>query len=89
MALRKITDRRVVWRCAACGVGGNKQIETTESAERHADETGHTVYVSGMLAYVIGPGTVADEDPFASQTTRRERATQAIMDDGDANREGD
>jgi hypothetical protein len=87
MALRKITDRRVVWRCTSCGVGGHKQIETTESAERHADETGHTVFASGMLQYVISQGTVADDDPFVSQTARRENANKAMLVDSDDNRE--
>lgn len=71
MALKSMMVRNVTYICKECGhtnvrnqAGSTNQ--TTQSAENHVDESGHTVIAIGTIFYNIAPGTAPDEDPFAA-----------------------
>lgn len=68
MATRQI-ERRVLWFCTRCGRSGSKHIETTQSAEEHADETGHPVLATGIVVYLVGQSQISEDDPFRSKTS--------------------
>jgi hypothetical protein len=69
MAIRQVLTRHTSWMCRNCEENsGQKNNQTTQSAEQHADEKGHSVVLSGMITYVIAPGKIENDDPFSSRT---------------------
>lgn len=70
MATREMFSRSVTWVCRTCGEtnvkpNGVTSVQTTKSAEEHADEKAHTVIAVGQVFYLINAGKVQEDDPFA------------------------
>jgi hypothetical protein len=69
MAVKQTIARHVSWVCTNCTLeSGQKNIQTSQSAELHADESGHRVLMVGMITYDVRPGRIETDDPFDPRT---------------------
>jgi hypothetical protein len=69
MANKEVISRHTSWICTQCNItGGQKNNQTSQSAELHADQEGHRVIMSGMAVYDIKPGSFERDDPFDPRT---------------------